>query len=333
MRILLAIILAAALGWSGYWYWGQRSVENSLENWFAARQAEGWLVEVGGIETIGFPNRFDTTLSELELADPETGWAWSAPFLKIFALSYRPNHIIVAWPDTQSVATPLQTTTVTSDNMRGSVKFRPGIALELDHATIEFDNVGLMSTLDWQMSAKSGQLAVRRTPVSDAYSYDFAINTQEVVLPSRLSDMVRQDGESRFGTLDLRATVVFDAPWDRSSIEERRPQPTKIEIDNIEASLDQLKLRLAGDLDIDENGTPSGEIAIKAENWREILALAEAAGAVPQAFAPMLESALQMVARMSGNPDTIDVPLTFRDGRISLAGIVPLGPTPVMRLR
>lgn len=334
MRILLAIVVIAALGWSGYWFIGSRTVEASLRDWLEARQAEGWLVENGEISTIGFPNRFDTTLSDLELADPDTGVAWRAPFLKIFALSYRPHHVIAIWPERQTVATPYETVTITSSDLRGSLVFEPGPALRLDRATIEFDRLGLVSTAGWQASSAGGQLAVRQTPL-ETNTYDLSFQARDVTLPGRYREMLSDRGLVRedLAALSLDATVAFDAPWDRTAIEERRPQPRRIEVRLVRATWGDLDLRLAGELDIDDRGTPSGEITVKATNWQEILDLARSSGAVPEAIAPLIETGLRTLARMSGNRDTIDVPLTFSGGRMSLAGLVPLGPAPVFYLR
>jgi hypothetical protein len=91
--------------------------------WFADRSAQGWVADYDTIETRGFPSRFDTTINTLELADPRTGWAWSAPFFQVFALSYKPNHIIAVWPNEQTIATPLARANITAEDMRASAVF------------------------------------------------------------------------------------------------------------------------------------------------------------------------------------------------------------------
>ena len=63
MRILLAVILLSALGWSGYWYFGAQAVERGLSTWLDQRADEGWIAEYASLDTAGFPNRFDTTIT------------------------------------------------------------------------------------------------------------------------------------------------------------------------------------------------------------------------------------------------------------------------------
>lgn len=330
MRILLAVILLAALGWSAYWWLGKSALERSLAAWFEARAAEGWVVHHQGIATTGFPNRFDTTIEGLELADPETGVAWSMPQLRVHALSYRPHHVILVWPETQVFATPREKVTITGADMRGSAVFVPGRALTLDRATIAFDTIGLSSTAGWSAAFAKGQLSLRRTPGAADHRYDIALSARDLTLPSRLARALSQRGlvTDRAQMLTLEATVLFDAPWDRRAIEDRRPQPREIDLALARAAWGRLDLKLAGRLAVAPDGLPEGSLTVKATNWREILSVAESAGAVPAGLAPLLERGLSQLARLSGNPATLDVPLRFEAGVVTLGGLVPLGPAP-----
>ncbi len=105
-RILMGAVALAAAAWSGWWFVGRAAHETALRDWLAARRAAGWQAEAAGISTVGFPNRFDTTISGLSLADTANGWAWSAPFVKIVTLSYKPGQALVALPGEQVVAVP-----------------------------------------------------------------------------------------------------------------------------------------------------------------------------------------------------------------------------------
>jgi len=335
MRILLAVILITAAAWSGYWFLGAQAIDRGLRGWLDARTAEGWVVSVDTLRTRGFPNRFDTTLDAVELADPATGWAWQAPVFQTLALSYRPNHVIAVWPDSQTLATPLQRIRIDSDRMRGSLVFAGGTAFTLDRATIEAAGVALDSTAGWQAAMTDGQLALRRTPATDAHSYDIAFDATDLALPDGLAARLGQGAKvgDVVQRLGVEARVEFDAPWDRRAIEDRRPQPTRIDLTLARARWGGLDLRIAGVLDVDAAGVPTGSVTVKATNWREMLAMAQAAGLVPEGLAGLLEGGLAQMARMNGNPDTLDVPLRFAQGRVSLGGVLPLGPAPRLVLR
>jgi len=71
-------------------------------------------------------------------------------------------------------------------------------------------------------------------------------------------------------------------------------------------------------------GLPEGEITLKARNWREMIAVAQAAGALPDSLASTVENSLGLLARMSGNRNTLDITLNFSGGRVRL-GADPAG--------
>ena len=333
MRRLLVVVLVAALAWGGYWFVGARAVEYSLAAWIDQRRAEGWAADYAALNTRGFPNRFDTTITDLQLADPQTGVAWIAPFFQILTLSYRPNHLIAVWPGEQTVATPLQSILLTSDTMRASVVLRPGPSLELDRSTFELANVRLNSDTGWSTSIKTGSLGTRQT-VGKTDTHDIGFDATDV-RPSRdLLKLLNPAGTlpDAFERLHIETTVAFDAPWNRYAIEDRRPQITKFDLGKLDAKWGQMDLQAAGELDVDDGGIPTGRITVRATNWREMLQLAVATGAVSEALAPTLERALELLAQMSGNPETLDAPLSFQNGLMSF-GPIPFGPAPRLRIR
>ncbi len=77
---------------------------------------------------------------------------------------------------------------------------------------------------------------------------------------------------------------------------------------------------------------PEGRIALRATNWREMLRIARTAGVLPEAIAGTVERGLGLLAGLSGNPETLDAPLTFAGGRVAF-GPIPLGAAPRLRLR
>ncbi|MEM9270831.1 MAG: DUF2125 domain-containing protein, partial [Pseudomonadota bacterium] len=86
MKTLLVLVLLATALYSGYWFVGARAQEAGLNAWLEAQRAQGWVAEVEELNVAGYPNRFDTTATGLELANPKAGWAWSAPEFQILAL-------------------------------------------------------------------------------------------------------------------------------------------------------------------------------------------------------------------------------------------------------
>ncbi len=334
MKYLLAAILAAALGWSGYWFYGAHATESAVRNWFDQREAEAWVANYASVDTAGFPNRFDTTIAAPELADPRTGVAWSAEFIQLLSLSYKPNHLIAVWPPEQRLATPLETVTMTTSDLRGSLLVNPLAKMAIQRTTIEGKDIALSSTLDWQATASAMQLAMRRTEAEQP-TYDIALSLSEVTPPAFLSRLVERAGmdAGALGTAEIDTTVAFDAPWDLDALEIARPQPRHIDLKRSRAGWGELELQAKGVLDVDAQGVPEGEVTIRATNWKAMLKVAKESGALNPDLAGLIEGGLNLLARMGGKGDSIDVPLSFKGGRMALGGVVPLGAAPRIVLR
>lgn len=332
--MLAAIVVVAAL-WAGYWFVGASGLKHGLETWFEARRAEGWVADTSDLRVQGFPNRFDAGFTDLALADPDTGLAWEAPFFQILALSYQPNHVIAVWPDRQRIATPLDKFDVASDDMRASIVLEPGTALEMRRMTLTADTLSVDPIgRDDGMSMAALMLAADHVPVAEDPVYRLGLRADGFAPALAWKAAIDPKGSlpDTFAALSADLTVRFDKPWDRRAIEDARPQPQAITLRLAEARWGQLELAAAGDVTVDSAGLPTGRITIKARNWRDILGLARAAGAIPEALSATIENGLSLMSQMAGNPETLDIALDFRNGR-TLIGPIPLGPAPVLRLR
>lgn len=333
MKRLLVVILVAAGLWAGYWFVGAAGVRAGFAAWFDGQRAAGWQAEYSDMQVRGFPNRFDTTFADLRLADPATGWAWEAPFFQIFALSYQPGHVIAIWPPEHRLSTPLQKFSLTSASMQASVRLGASTALPLQRANLVADTFGITDEAGNTTSMTALRMAVERLDGAEA-RYHFGIVADDLA-PARAARLAL-DGSGNlprtFGAFRADMEADFTRPWDLSAIERDRPQPTRIKLRLAEARWGDLELALAGEVTVDEQGRPDGQMVLKARNWREIVAMGVASGAIPAGLADQMVSGLGLLAQMSGNPDTLDLPIDFARGRMSV-GLIPLGPAPVIRLR
>jgi hypothetical protein len=332
MRRLIALVVVATLAWGGYWVAGSIALDRGLRAWFEQRRAEGWVADYSDLRVRGFPNRFDTTFTDIDLADPETGLAWSLPFFQILSLSYRPNHVIAVWPNQHRVFTPRESLTVTSADLRASVVVEPGVDLVLERATLVSDALGLSSSAGWQSGAAEFRLAMHQSPVA-ANAYDIAIEAVDMRPAGPLKRKLDPLGAlpDDIETLRIATEIGFDAPWNRFAIERARPQPVSIDLDDLTAIWGDLELRAAGEVTLGSAGLVSGEITVKAVNWREMVEIAVNSGVLPEASRPSVENALSLLAGMSGRADTIDAPFVLRAGTMFF-GPLPVGRLPPVRL-
>lgn len=325
---LTVIALIGALIWMSWWAFGQIAYEKSLNAWIDERRNAGWVADLETLNTAGFPNRFDTTLTDLRLADPTTGIAWSAPKVQFLSLAYKPYQIIAVLPQTHKFSTPFETLTITHDDARASLFLQPAPSLPLDRARLVIDMLDVSSTYGWDVTLTEGRFAAENTADNDyRIGAEFlglmpSQDTRDLLDPGGLLPEVVEN-------LRLDADLSFAAPWDRAAIESARPQLTAIDLSNLSARWGNITFRAAGEVTIDALGVPDGKLTLRAVEWRKLLAMAYAAGWLPQNAVGPLETGLEL---LSGRTDTLDAELQFSDGTIWL-GPIPLGPAPSLIIR
>ncbi|MEO0391247.1 MAG: DUF2125 domain-containing protein [Pseudomonadota bacterium] len=332
MRRTIWSVLIIALLWSAWWFGVAATLRSGVTGWLDDRRAEGWQAEALGTRLTGFPWRTGVSLDGLALADPATGLALGLDQLTITAPTHWPADPSLMLPDTPiTFATPdgggaLQ---MTSSTM--ALDTYPGTALEL---------AGLSWTSGpWRLSGPAGEAltasALRLTATHvDGARYGLGAEAPDLAPGAalRLALRVPDAWPAQFDALMLDAEVAFDTAWDRFALEQRRPQPREIRIALAEARWGDLNLRLAADLTVDTDGVPSGTANIRAVNWPVMLDLAQTAGVLDPRLRAQAQAGLTRLARLSGNPETLDVQLNFAAGFVAV-GIIPIGPAPRLIIR
>ena len=330
---LVRLAVVAGLIWSGLWLAGAELARGAITAWLAERRAEGWLAEAGPVKVTGYPARFALRLDALDLADPDTGLAWAAPGLRLASDAWDPLDLRLDWPAEQMIATPEGRIAFTTTGMGARLALAPGPTLTLRAAEFEVQDGALASTEGWRARLAEARLsAVRIGDRADRLALSFTAAEAEPSAPLLALLDPRGRLPRMIDRLEIAADVDFDAPWDIHAIDRRRPQPTRIDLSRLAARWGQLELLAAGKLEIDAEGRATGAVQLRAVNWREMLALGQDTGLIPPDLASTLETALSLLAAATGRPETLEVPLYFTGGEMSL-GPVPLGPAPRFRLR
>jgi len=328
MRKLLVLILVLAALWSGYWFVGATAVERGAQAVLDNLRAQGWQVEVADVGTRGFPNRFDTTATGVKLADPLGGFAWTAPFFQVLALSYKPNHVIAALPDSQSFDFPGQTLQVDSTRMRASLVVEPGTALALDRATFVAETASVASTLGWAITLKDARFATRQN--GGALVHDVGIAASRIALPKALRDTYDPGGAlpEVLEVLRVDATLGFDRAIDRHAFNGGpAPQVERFVLNDAALVWGGVKIAATGTLTIGADRLPVGDITLESAQWREVAQMIADSGMIQPQYVPTLDALFQSMAAADGTPEVLTAPLTFKNGQVSF-GFLPLGPAP-----
>ncbi|MDP5219259.1 DUF2125 domain-containing protein [Ruegeria sp. 2205SS24-7] len=333
MRRLLKLAIVVIVLWSGYWLAAAYGLRSSVEAWFAAQAERGWQADYAEISTAGYPLRHKTTLTSPALADPRTGAAWQADWIMFDSPAIWPGRQTLRFADTpQRLSYFDQTAVVTAQDLTADLHLHPGVRLELQRMALTAGPWRIDTVNGTALQADTMSLAMAQEAQPETYM--FGISAEGFTPGDALRRLLRSDSAlpRSLDTLELDVAVRFDKPWDRSALEENRPQPQMIDLRLAEMRWGELRLFATGELEVDGQGIPTGEVALKAENWQEMLAMAQAAGAIPEQAVGPANRVLGMLAGLGGNRNSLDVQLNFRDGFVAL-GPIPLGPAPRLILR
>lgn len=334
MRRLFTLGLVFLLSWCGWWVFAAFSLENGIARWLDDRRGEGWQAEVQDISTAGFPASIEARLVNPALADPHTGVAFEASQLVIRAPAWWPGYAQVVFPAEEMVfASPEARRSLLTHDATADLRLKPGTALELEEMALTSGAWALTAPEGSIMAAQGITMRMRQADTTAA-QYDFTLQApafQPGSLPRRAL-RIPADWPIAFDSLALEMTVLFDRPFDITTLEAARPQPRRIDMPLAEAAWGKLLMRAAAGLDVSDSGLLTGEVSLQMRNWRDMLKLAETAGVLPAALRPQVENILAALARGGGNPDAIDLELSLRNGNVFL-GFIPLGPAPRLVLR
>jgi len=322
-----------ALLWSAIWLIGSVATERVVGAWLAQQEQAGWVLEYDALATRGYPLSFRTVLSGLSLADPHSGWAIEAPSFRLDQPAYQPNQVRATWPETHVFSTPFERLSVRAERLDTMLQLRLLDNLALDQSLTQMTALQIDSNLGWSSSMESATLSVslREEP---GHRYDIGFDAQGYVPAGQVLALLDPAGvlPEAIDRFRVEAVAGFDRAWDLTALELSRPQIRRLDLAELRAEWGDLALRVSGTLDVDAEGIPTGDLAVRAQNWRAMVELAANSGALADGFRGTLEAALSVLAGLSGRPEDLDATLSFADGQVYF-GPFPLGPAPLILLR
>ncbi|WP_439563327.1 DUF2125 domain-containing protein [Roseinatronobacter sp.] len=317
MRLILATIVLAAIGYGTYWHISARGLEQEI----AATLDRNPHISVADYDLGGFPHRFDLTLDAPRLRLPERGLEWHGPVLNIHALSYQPHHVIAVFPPEQMLWLNGQEWTLRSPDARASVvmdRNRSGI---LDRANLVFDTPEFTRLSELH---KADSLRASVTRSNDTADYDVALELSgyrpdEGVMSALDPNRSLPPMLARSRAL---ATLRFDSPLQPGMA---APDLIDITITEMDIIWGDIAVQASGRLQPDVAGTLSGQLDLRITRWDQVLDLLVAA----EVMAPDAAQMAQMLLTSLSDRDSgqLDLPLRVRQSVMSF-GPVALGMLP-----
>ena len=320
MRLLTIIVAIAAALWSGYWVVGSRALDSAARQFLADQPGASF----ASLSVAGFPSRFDLTVQGVHLESPDGRTVWDAPFAQVFALTYKPWHVISALPNTQTLTIDGQVVTVLSSYLQASVVVTPDRTAGLNRVTVVGRDLMLQSDQGWTVGVASANLATKRDPVKPLtheiglritdLSPDPVVLAGQSVLPPAV-ELIYAD-----------LVVTLTAPLDRRA-GETEPRLAGLTVREMTVTWGSLKLAGQGSVIAGAEGLAEGRIDWKLENWRELPSALTALGLIKPENESNVLRVLEVIAAQSPEGAVVALPLTFKDGWMDL-GPLPLGPAP-----
>jgi hypothetical protein len=326
MRFLFVALFSALALWAGYWVLGQRFVEQQVGLALNGPMPGGVQLSHGGFDVAGFPSRFDLTLQSPQIRDEWTGWGWSGAFVQVFAMTWKPWHVIAALPNEQSIATPFGPVDIASARFRASLRLSPSSDAALQEAVIEVEAAQLGAAFLPDIRLETLILALRAEAAAQGEpAYRLGVNVTD------LSPLVLEPKGGNLMAGHLDAVLGLSAPLDRDA-GQTMPFVTRLNLRALHLDWGDVKLTGSGAVLPGATGRAEGEISMQITGWQDLPSRLADLALIQRPMVPTFTRALELIAKEQGNPDTMSLPLTFQNGWMRL-GNLPIGAAPLMGQR
>lgn len=324
LPLLLLVLAGAAL--AGTWLWAANALERGYTAWLQERRAEGYRFDNATAELGGFPFQLTADLQQPSVAAPQ-GWRWQAPDVSARADVLDPFTVRFTAPGRHEVTTVNGRELVAeADEAQGRVLFtREGArSAQMTLSQVVLDGLPVGATSAQALFVALGPL---RRPDGAPQELDFTLETDALELPAKVEtpfgrtiDHLRTSGTA-VGTLPRQMTPAALQAW--------RARGGQLQLQHLELAWAPMEVAGNGELTLDDQLRPQGELSVQISGLGAALDQLAAAGAIdPRAvsYAKLAISALGQTDDATGKT-RVDVPLSFREGRLFL------GPVPLLRLR
>lgn len=342
MRWLLGFIGLLLVLWCGWWFAGRSLIESQMAEVIAAERAKGAEVTLEDLSVSGFPSRFDVTTRAIGYRDPSGRFEWSGEAAHLYAMSWKPWHLILSLPHQQKIGIEGRDFTLANETLHVSLRSAPNRDLPLKEARVTGTSVIVTDATNGQFLWNSDEfmLALRKANEAEAgaYPYDFWAEGKGIALdPSLAAALAAQVGATperpalpaKIDLVQLGLTAALSAPVDRHL--KAPPEVSALVVRDVTLQWGGLSLTASGNLAPDAMGVASGQIDLRLKGWDYVPDLLIAAGKLPQERAALVRNMLASIAKDEGDGEgsVVSMPLIFKDGWVNL-GPFPLGPAPVL---
>ncbi len=317
---LFAPFVLAALGaaaWTGLWFTVKTQVVAELDAWVAGERAAGREAGYAAARASGYPLRFELVVDDLRLADPGTGFSWSARSLALHLLPYQPNHVIIQsrGPHTLRAGRSAALWTIDARTLKASLRWT---GQDLRRFSLHADDLAWRDASDRRGRISAFEFHVAPTPGrTDLWRLWITADRGAAPQPPPALEVFgREFSDVKITGAATRADLLRDglsparlAGWSAGG--------GALAIDRAEGVWGRVKWSAVGQFTADAAGAPQGRLRVTAHNLRDVADILIEAGWVGRPVAALTRAAAAEAEKRQGG---LSGDLVLQQGRILLAG-------------
>ncbi|KIN62070.1 DUF2125 domain containing protein [Sulfitobacter noctilucicola] len=320
MRRLIWVTGVFALIWTGAWFAAAFLIRESLENTES--------VAVEAVEVSGFPLALNIRMDSPRFAAPSGQINLDTQELTITSPAWWPLNATLRLPsDMLRVTHTGQRFELLTMNASVGSKIRPTAALELSSVALQSGEWTLNGFEQRLVGGAAIGFALQQVDQRPT-QYDWVGNLDALSLGPTLRALINvpADWPSALSAMAAQGTIRFEEPLSRHHLDGPPPKPRALVIEKAQAVWGSSEVELEGKIEIDARGVPEGDLSLFVKNWRALYLM------IPVPLPVQAEIMLNALANIGGNPETMDLTLSFRDG-VAFLGPIALGPVPPLVMR
>ena len=317
--LTIAAIGVVAAVYGIFWNFLAGQYRDGIEQWAAARRAEGVEVGFSSLRVVGFPLKLEALLSNPALSgsDGTRTWAWRGPLMLLQVRPWSPNRARVRAPGRHRItvmggAKPLDLA-VDAGTLNVMLRFQNG---RPENATVSARNIKINE-------AKIGRIAsLVRVELMANQSGHIHFTANTITYP-----VAPVPGLGlKTARLVFKAQVSGGLPLehDAETMAQWRDDGGTLEVSQMIINHGPLDLDGDGTGSLDGTLQPIGAFSLRVQGGKQAVDRLEGAGLIKPRAAALMKAVLDTLAKSQGSKDGIkfNVPLSIQDGKFYIGPLV-----------
>ncbi|MFQ5970742.1 MAG: DUF2125 domain-containing protein [Alphaproteobacteria bacterium] len=334
LRLVAVVSVATGLAVTGGWYLAAALASRALDEWAAAREAEGYDVSWTSTEITGFPLRLDGRIEGARLTRPGAegaSWTWTPPTVGVRFFALRPDRVELDLAGQHLIdlveAGRVQRAVVAAGGATALLDFAFDGAL--DGAVAEFSNIeASVEDSPLRVTAAGGALVIDQNPSAAAHAGAEIVRMGArfvgIELPPTLAGPLGRSVDVLLAEVDVVGAI--DAAPTARSLASWREDGGAVELRRLEVVWGPVRATADGTVTLDAELQPEADLAARIHGLDNAIAALEETRVIEPRAAAFARLALIALARRpeDGGPPEVRLPITIQDRRLSLGPVALL---------